>query len=53
MVRKSLISIVLQSLINVAVENKVGGDEGNGNETNWLNSSVSKKSTGADYLTSK
>ena len=46
-------SSILQLSINVADGDEVGRGEIGGNKTNLLNPSVSKKSTGAGYLTSK
>ena len=43
--------IVLQLSIDATDDNKVGESKDSGNETNLSNSSASKKSTGADYLT--
>ena len=45
--------IVLQSLIDAADDDEVGEDKNNRNKTNLSNSSASKKSIGAGYLTSK
>ena len=44
-------STILQS-INAADKNEVGDGKSGGNETNLSNSSMSKKSFGAGYLTS-
>ena len=46
-------SIILQSLINMANEDEVGGSENSSNETNLSNPSTSKKSTEASDYTSK
>ena len=43
---------ILQSSIDMAEKNEVGGGESDGNETNLSNPSASKKSTKAEYLTS-
>ena len=47
------ILIVLQLSIDVKENNKIDIDRGNGNKTNLLNLSTSKKSIGVSYLTSK
>ena len=47
------LSIILQLLINAADGDEVGRGESGGNKTNLLNPSASKRSIGADYLTSK
>ena len=52
MLKISLILIVLQSSINEAGNNKVGGSEDGGNKTNLSNSSAFKKSIKVDYPTS-
>ena len=44
---------ILQSLIDAADEDEVGGGESGGNETNLSKLSTSKKSTKAGYLTFK
>ena len=46
-------STILQSSIDVANEDKVSGNEIDGNKTNLSNPSAFKKSTRAGYLTSK
>ena len=43
----------MQSLINVAYKDKVGGGENGGNKTNLSNLLTLKNYTGADYLISK
>ena len=53
MLKTSPISIFLQLLINTAGNNKTDGNEKDGNKTNLLNLSASKKSIKAGYLTSK
>ena len=45
-------SSILQSLIDVADEYEIVEGESGGNETNLSKPSTSKRSTGADYLTS-
>ena len=46
-------SIVSQSLINIADEDKIDKGESGGNKTNLSKLSVLKKSTKTDYLISK
>ena len=46
-------STILQSSIDAADEDKVGGDKNYDNKTNLSNPSTSKRSIKAGYLTSK
>ena len=53
MLKTSSISIVLQLLIDAAGNNEFDESKDDSNETNLSNSSASKKSTRAGYLTPK
>ena len=51
-IRLTNLSTILQLLIDMADKNEVGRGKSDGNETNLSNLSVSKRFTGASYLTS-